>query len=263
MGSGGAFFDADGDGWLDVFLVNSRDWTPRAGRRSLSALYRNTGAGKFTDITTGSGLDVEMYGMGVAAADYDNDGRQDLYVTALEGDRLFQNLGSGKFKDVTKAAGIANANFGTSAAWLDYDRDGHVDLFVANYVQWTAQDRPLVLAGWRREVVLHARVVQGHGVEAVPQSRRREVRGREREGRPRRSDTASRSGSPCSTTTWTAGPTCLSPTTRSRTSCIATTATALSPRKAYRPGSRSAKTASRAARWASMPPTTIARAVRI
>jgi len=139
LGSGAAFFDVDGDGWLDVFLVNSRDWSPRAGRRSLSALYRNTGAGKFTNITVGSGLDVELYGMGVAAADYDNDGRQDLYVTALEGDRLFQNLGGGKFKDVTKAAGIANANFGTSAAWLDYDKDGHLDLFVANYVQWSAK----------------------------------------------------------------------------------------------------------------------------
>jgi hypothetical protein len=139
LGSGAAFFDVDGDGWLDVFLVNSRDWAPRAGRRSLSALYRNTGAGKFTNITAGSGLDVQQYGMGVAAADYDNDGRQDLYVTALEGDRLFQNLGGGKFKDVTKAAGIANANFGTSAAWLDYDKDGHLDLFVANYVQWSAK----------------------------------------------------------------------------------------------------------------------------
>ncbi|MEX1127828.1 MAG: CRTAC1 family protein [Vicinamibacterales bacterium] len=139
LGSGAAFFDVDGDGWLDVFLVNSRDWAPRAGRRSLSALYRNTGTGTFTNITAGSGLDVELYGMGVAAADYDNDGRQDLYVTALEGDRLFQNLGGGKFKDVTKAAGIANANFGTSAAWLDYDKDGHLDLFVANYVQWSAK----------------------------------------------------------------------------------------------------------------------------
>ncbi|MEX2663729.1 MAG: CRTAC1 family protein [Vicinamibacterales bacterium] len=139
LGSGAAFFDVDGDGWLDVFLVNSRDWAPRAGRRSLSALYRNTGTGTFTNITAGSGLDVELYGMGVAAADYDNDGRQDLYVTALEGDRLFQNLGGGKFKDVTKAAGIANANFGTSAAWLDYDKDGRLDLFVANYVQWSAK----------------------------------------------------------------------------------------------------------------------------
>ncbi|HUR34527.1 MAG TPA: CRTAC1 family protein [Vicinamibacterales bacterium] len=138
LGSGGAFFDADGDGWPDVFLVNSRNWTP-GGRRTLSALYRNTGKGTFTDITAGSGLDVEMYGIGVAAGDYDNDGRQDLYVTALEGDRLFHNEGSGRFKDVTAASGIANASFGTSAAWFDYDKDGRLDLFVANYVQWTAK----------------------------------------------------------------------------------------------------------------------------
>jgi hypothetical protein len=137
LGAGGAFLDFDGDGWLDLFLVNGRDWAPRPGRRSLSALYRNTGTGKFVNVTAGSGLDVELYGMGTAAGDYDNDGKQDLYVTALEGDRLFQNLGGGKFKDVTKAAGIANANFATSAAWLDYDKDGQLDLFVANYVQWT------------------------------------------------------------------------------------------------------------------------------
>src|SRR6476660_7007366 len=80
-----------------------------------------------------------MYAMGVAVADYDNDGREDLYITALEGDRLFHNEGNGKFKDVTAASGIKNANFSTSAAWLDYDRDGKLDLFVANYVQWTAK----------------------------------------------------------------------------------------------------------------------------
>ena len=137
LGSGGAFFDADGDGWPDLFLVNGKSWTP-GGKRTLSALYRSTGKGSFVDITVGSGLDVEMYGMGVAAGDYDNDGRQDLYVTALEGDRLFHNEGGGKFRDVTKVAGIANANFGTSAAWFDYDKDGRLDLFVANYVQWTA-----------------------------------------------------------------------------------------------------------------------------
>jgi enediyne biosynthesis protein E4 len=136
LGSGAAFFDADGDGWLDVFLVNSRDW--KAGkRRSLPALYRNNHDGTFRDVTRGSGLDVELYGMGVAVADYDNDGRQDLYLTALEGDRLYHNEGNGKFRDVTAAAGIHNASFGTSAAWLDYDRDGKADLFVANYVQWS------------------------------------------------------------------------------------------------------------------------------
>jgi enediyne biosynthesis protein E4 len=136
IGSGAAFFDADGDGWIDILLVNGKDWTPR-GRHTTAALYRNNHDGTFTDITKGSGLDVEMYGIGVAVADFDNDGRDDVYITALEGDRLFHNEGNGKFKDVTAASGIKNASFGTSAAWLDYDRDGKLDLFVANYVQWT------------------------------------------------------------------------------------------------------------------------------
>lgn len=138
LGSGVVLFDADGDGWLDVLLINSRDLQPR-GRKSLHALYRNNRNGTFTDVTRGSGLDVEMYGMGAAAADYDNDGRQDVYITALEGDRLFHNEGGNRFKDVTAAAGIKNADFGTSAAWLDYDRDGRADLFVANYVQWSRE----------------------------------------------------------------------------------------------------------------------------
>jgi hypothetical protein len=136
LGSGCAFFDADGDGWLDIFLVNSRDWTPR-GRRSLPALYRNNRNGTFTNVTAGSGLDVELYGLGVAIGDFDNDGRDDLYLTALEGDRLFRNEGNFRFRDVTRLSGIRNADFGTSAAWFDYDRDGKLDLFVANYVQWT------------------------------------------------------------------------------------------------------------------------------
>jgi hypothetical protein len=136
LGSGCAFFDADGDGWLDIFLVNSRDWSPR-GRRSLPALYRNNRDGTFTNVTAGSGLDVELYGMGVAIGDFDNDGRDDVYLTALEGDRLFRNEGNFRFRDVTRLSGIQNADFGTSAAWLDYDRDGKLDLFVANYVKWT------------------------------------------------------------------------------------------------------------------------------
>lgn len=136
LGAGAAFIDADGDGWLDIILVNSKDWTPR-GRHTTAALYRNNHNGTFTDITRGSGLDIEIYGIGVAVGDYDNDGRDDVYITALDGDHLFHNNGNGKFTDVTKTSGINNANFATSAAWLDYDHDGKLDLFVANYVQWT------------------------------------------------------------------------------------------------------------------------------
>ena len=136
LGSGCAFLDADGDGWLDILLINSKPWTPR-GAKSTHRLYRNNRNGTFADATAGSGLDVEMYGMGVAVGDFDNDGRDDVYITALEGDRLFRNGGAGKFQDVTASSGIRNANFGTSAAWVDYDRDGKLDLFVANYVQWS------------------------------------------------------------------------------------------------------------------------------
>jgi hypothetical protein len=138
MGSGCAFVDADGDGWPDIVLINSKDWTPK-GRRSISALYRNNRNGTFTDVTAGSGLDVPIYGLGVAYADYDNDGRPDLYITALEGDRLLHNEGNFKFRDVTAASGIVNKGFSASAAFLDYDKDGRADLFVANYVQWTPE----------------------------------------------------------------------------------------------------------------------------
>jgi hypothetical protein len=136
MGSGCAFLDFDQDGWPDILLLNSKDWAPR-GRRSLPALYHNNHNGTFTNVTAASGLDIEMYAMGVAIGDYDNDGKDDVYITALEGDRLFHNEGGGKFRDVTKAAGINNANFGSSAAFLDYDKDGRLDVFVTNYVQWT------------------------------------------------------------------------------------------------------------------------------
>ena len=138
MGTGGAFADLDGDGWLDIVLVNGRDWKP-GDSASVHGLFKNNGDGTFTDVVKGSGLDVPVYGMGVAAGDYDNDGRADLYITALEGDRLYRNEGGFKFKDVTKPSGIANADFGTSAAWVDYDKDGNLDLFVANYVKWSAK----------------------------------------------------------------------------------------------------------------------------
>jgi hypothetical protein len=138
MGSGGLFLDVDGDDWQDLLLVNSRNWPGRSGARSLPALYRNTRDGRFVDITAGSGLDVELYGIGGAAADYDNDGRVDLYLTALGGNRLYRNVG-GKFADVTAKAGVGDSGFSTSAVWADFDKDGRLDLFVAHYVEWSIE----------------------------------------------------------------------------------------------------------------------------
>jgi len=137
MGSGALWFDADGDGWQDLLLVNSKSWPGQSGPRSLSALYRNTHDGAFLDVTRASGLDVELYGIGAAAADFDNDGKIDVYITALGGNRLFRNLGGGRFLDVTSTAGVADGGFSTSALWFDYDKDGKVDLFVAHYVDWS------------------------------------------------------------------------------------------------------------------------------
>ena len=94
MGAGGAFVDLDGDGWLDLVIVNGRDWAPKAGAASVHGLYRNNRNGTFTDVVKGSGLDQPAYGMGVAAGDVDNDGDEDLYITALEGDRLYRNEGA-------------------------------------------------------------------------------------------------------------------------------------------------------------------------
>jgi hypothetical protein len=139
MGSGVAFVDLDGDEKPDLLFVNSKRWPGRAGARSLPAFYRNNGNGTFTDATRGSGLDVEMYGLGVTAADYDNDGRVDVYLTGLGGNRLFRNVGPGRFADVTARAGVAGGGFATSAAFFDFDKDGRLDLFVCNYVDWTVE----------------------------------------------------------------------------------------------------------------------------
>ncbi len=139
MGSGVAFTDLDDDGWADLLFVNSKNWPGRPGARSLPALYRNNRNGTFTDVTRGSGLDVEMYGMGVTAADYDGDGHTDVYITGLGGNRLFRGLGGGRFQDVTAKAGVGGGGFGTGCAFFDYDKDGKPDLFVANYVDWSVE----------------------------------------------------------------------------------------------------------------------------
>jgi hypothetical protein len=139
VGAGCAFLDYDNDGWQDILFVNSMSWPERKGAKSYSSLYHNNRNGTFTDVTKEAGLAVEMYGLGCAVADYDNDGLADIYITCLGPNRLFRNLGGGRFSDVTAKAGVGDAGFSTSAAWVDYDRDGMLDLFVCNYVEWSIE----------------------------------------------------------------------------------------------------------------------------
>jgi hypothetical protein len=140
LGPGVAFIDYDNDGWPDIFFVNGTDWLGHTQKHTTPKLYHNNHDGTFTDVTHKAGLDVEMYGMGVAVGDYDNDGFDDLFVTALGQSRLFHNNGNGTFTDVTQKTGLnGHRELSTSAAWVDYDKDGRLDLVVGNYVQWTQE----------------------------------------------------------------------------------------------------------------------------
>ena len=144
MGAGCAIFDADGDGAQDILFINGTDWAwtkKKSEAPPTMTLYKNDGAGHFTDITAGSGLDVTMYGTGVAPGDYDNDGRTDLFVSGVGSSRLFHNEGGGKFRDVTAEAGVGGApeDWGSSSVFFDYDNDGQLDLFVCQYVKWSRE----------------------------------------------------------------------------------------------------------------------------
>jgi hypothetical protein len=141
LGSGCAFLDYDGDGWQDILLINGMDWPGHHSQKRTLALYRNNRDGTFTDVTHSAGLDgAEIYGMGVAVGDYNNDGFPDILVTCVGQNRLFRNTGKGTFVDVTRSSGLGGrTGFSTSALWFDYDRDGHLDLFVCNYVKWSPE----------------------------------------------------------------------------------------------------------------------------
>src|SRR5712672_13405 len=106
LGSGCAFLDYDADGWQDILLINGMDWPAHKRQRSTLRLYKNNRNGSFTDVTKAAGLDVEMYGMGVAVGDYNNDGFPDLYITCVGQNRLFRNTGKGSFADATQASGL-------------------------------------------------------------------------------------------------------------------------------------------------------------
>ena len=140
LGSGCAFLDYDADGWPDILLVNGMDWAGHKRQRSTLKLFRNNRNGTFTDVTRSAGLDVELYGMGVAVGDYNNDGFPDILITCVGQNRLFRNTGKGKFLDVTQKSGLGGRQaLSTSALWFDFDRDGLLDLFVCNYVRWSPE----------------------------------------------------------------------------------------------------------------------------
>jgi hypothetical protein len=135
VGAGCAFFDYDGDGWMDIYLVNSGPadfYAPAAPLKN--ALYRNNRDGTFTEVTDKAGVAGGTFGMGAAAGDYDADGRQDLYVTSYGRNILYRNNGDGTFADVTAKAGVAAPGWSTCATWFDYDADGRLDLFVSSFV---------------------------------------------------------------------------------------------------------------------------------
>ena len=141
LGSGCAFLDYDGDGWQDILLINGTDWPGHHPQKSTLHLYRNNRNGTFTDVTRSAGLDAtEMYGMGVAVGDFNNDGFPDVLITCVGQNRLFRNTGKGTFIDVTRNSGLGGrVGLSTSALWFDYDRDGRLDLFVCNYVKWSPE----------------------------------------------------------------------------------------------------------------------------
>jgi hypothetical protein len=149
-GSGAAFFDYDNDGWQDIFLVNGTRLNPLQGEQSpTNRLYRNKGDGTFQDVTEKAGLVHTGWGQGVCVGDYDNDGNEDLFISAYGKNALYHNQGNGTFTEVAQRAGVANnrTRWGSGCAFLDYDRDGRLDLFVASYIDLDLKTAPLPETG--------------------------------------------------------------------------------------------------------------------
>ena len=258
MPAGVALFDYDGDGLLDIYLVNGADMPSlvKTGPKFYNRLFRNNGNGTFTDVTEHAGVAGTGYGMGAAVGDYDNDGRPDLFVANVNGNQLFHNNGDGTFTDVTIRAGVSGAThngrkmWSIAAGWFDYNRDGFLDLFVVNYCDWDPRYEP-ICTGINGRGYCHpdsfprsrTLFIATMATAPSPTSRRKQVSRRLRAGGW---------ALHLQTMTMTDGPTSLSPTIIARISFSTISTESDSRRLACRPAWRTTTMAMPSPAWVSI-----------